>query len=262
LASHRDSDNWVRESRIDNSGDFGELFTMDRDSIISAVRETAEANGGVALGRLRLESEAGVKEHHWKKYWARYGDLVREAGFEPQAFDDSGKSEAELSAAIVTLARELGCFPTEGDLRAKRAYDESFPSIGVFRRIGGKAEIVAMVARHCREQGIDDVAAMCAGVAPRVAKPKAGSPHEDGQVYLLKSGRFYKIGRSIHAGARERQLAIQLPDPAKLIHAIRTDDPVGIETYWHQRFAQKRRNGEWLDLSREDVSAFKRRKFM
>jgi hypothetical protein len=83
-----------------------------------------------------------------------------------------------------------------------------------------------------------------------------------GFVYLIKSGRFHKIGKANSAGRREYEIGLQLPEKATTIHVIRTDDPSGIESYWHNRFAQKRKNGEWFDLSAADISIFKRRKFM
>jgi hypothetical protein len=83
-----------------------------------------------------------------------------------------------------------------------------------------------------------------------------------GYVYLMKAGRFYKIGRTNVLGRRERELVIQLPEAAKGIHSIKTDDPTGIEEYWHRRFHNRRKNGEWFELTSQDLATFRRRKFM
>jgi hypothetical protein len=60
----------------------------------------------------------------------------------------------------------------------------------------------------------------------------------------MRSGRYYKIGKSNHVGRREYQIGLQLPEPVNAIHSIATDDPDGIEAYWHNRFKSKRAKGE------------------
>ena len=94
-------------------------------------------------------------------------------------------------------------------------------------------------------------------------QPAAKKANEElGYVYLMKAGRFYKIGRTNALGRRERELSIQLPERAEVAHSIKTDDPSGIEEYWHRRFHDRRKNGEWFELSAQDIAAFRRRKFM
>ncbi|MEQ1716754.1 MAG: GIY-YIG nuclease family protein [Hyphomicrobium sp.] len=236
---------------------------MDRDQILSEIRRTAEASGGTPLGVRRLESEAGIKPHHWQQHWARFSDAQKEAGFKP-----NGKSEAygreRLLGLLVELTRKLGRFPTGADIRLQCANGDGWPTHRVFERtLGAKSEMVAGVAATCRARSdCDDVLALCeVQSAPLTAQPEPDTS-ADGFVYLLRSGRYYKIGKTNHVGRRERELAIQLPDAASTVHSIKTDDPEGIEAYWHRRFASKRKNGEWFELDRTDVAAFRRRKFM
>ena len=57
---------------------------MNKQHILSEIRRTAAANGGVPLVRERYLRETGIKTHDWiGKFWARWGDAIREAGFAP-----------------------------------------------------------------------------------------------------------------------------------------------------------------------------------
>jgi hypothetical protein len=163
----------------------------------------------------------------------------------------------------------MGKVPAWSDLKLKMYSDPEFPSEKVFRRFESKEKLIGKLVEHCRAKGgWDDVVALCDGYAPKKKRKsevdnEGAFPEEEiGFVYLLKSGRFYKIGRSNSVGRREYELGIQLPEAVTTVHAIRTDDPVGIEAYWHNRFVSRRKNGEWFELDAADVRTFKRRKFM
>src|SRR5207245_2229503 len=121
-----------------------------------------------------------------------------------------------------------------------------------------KHELVARVRAYCEARaGHEDVAAICAAIAPTAGSRDNGVKGAEtvfAFVYLMKSGRHYKIGRSNAVGRREYELGIQLPDPPSTVHKIETDDPAGIEAYWHGRFAAKRKGGEWFELDAADVT--------
>jgi hypothetical protein len=242
---------------------------MDKQHILEQIKRTAKANGGKPLGKKRLYQETGINESDWiGKHWARWSDALRESGFEPNRMQEA-LDEHDLIEKFVELMRELGKFPTANEVKLKARRTPGFPWHNTFARFGSKHEFAMRIQKYCDERGgYDDVVALCAAIEGPHPLPSDES-HDDvepeenwGFVYLMKSGRYYKLGRTGHVGGRERDLAIQLPDRIITVHSIRTDDPVGIEAYWHNRFAAKRKNGEWFDLSSADVKTFKRRKFM
>lgn len=242
------------------------MFT--KAHILAEIARTAKANGGAPLGRRQFYAETGIKETDWLgKYWARWGDAIREAGLTPNTLQ-VGYGEERLLERLASLAREIGRFPERTEIQLKARRDKGFPHSATFQRLGSKKALAEKLEAFCkRRAGYDDVLAFCLPVAGTVradtdAAPSSGKEETLGYVYLLKSGRFYKIGRTNAAGRRERELAIQLPERASNVHSIKTDDPAGIEDYWHRRFGDRRKNGEWFELTAKDVAAFKRRKFM
>jgi hypothetical protein len=226
----------------------------------------AKSNGGVPIGRERFERETGIKESDWAgRFWVRWSEAVKEAGFEPNKLNIAHEEEFLLEQ-YASLIRELGRIPVQGEVIMKRRTNPDFPSAKTFDRFGNKAQVLSKVAEYCRGKGYDDVIAVYEATTVRPEAADAEDEKDDdinfGFVYLIKSGRHFKIGRSNAIGRREREIALQLPDKANTVHVIKTDDPPGIEAYWHQRFADRRKNGEWFELSALDVKAFKRRRFM
>jgi hypothetical protein len=238
---------------------------VSKDHILAEIRRTAEANDGIPLGQRRFATETGIRESDWTgRYWARWGDAVREAGFEPNVFGLRSDDDDVLERLAVET-RRLGHFPTYAERELRRREDASFPSGRVFRRLGGRRELAGKLAEYCGAHHVHaDVLAIIEPLLAEDTPPSDGdaAEPENGFVYLLKSGRHYKLGRTNALGRREYELAIQLPERADTVHAIKTDDPAGIEAYWHRRFAERRGNGEWFELTAADVRAFKRRKFM
>jgi len=101
-----------------------------------------------------------------------------------------------------------------------------------------------------------DVAALLADVNDDEPEPARWT----GAVYLMRAGSLFKIGCSRKPEERTRKVAYGVPAEAVVIHMIETDDPYGVEAYWHRRYAGKRVRGEWFRLSADEVAAFRARK--
>jgi len=161
---------------------------------------------------------------------------------------------------------EIGHYPTIPEIRMRSRNDPDFPSHNVFQRQGRKAELAEKVKDYCSDKPeFEEVVRICEPIAATHTKrvdqavDKSGI---DGFVYLMKSGKYYKIGFTNSLDRRQYEIGMQLPEGIEPIHSIRTDDPSGIEAYWHGRFKNKRLKGEWFNLTTKDVAIFKKRKFM
>lgn len=228
--------------------------------ILDEIHRLAKVNGGKPPGVVVFERETGIRNTDWFPHlWVRWGDALVEAGYEANTLQVA-YSKDFLVAKFIAFIRELGHVPVKGEFLVKSKNDKTFPNQKVFYS-ESKEGLLRRVVRHCQEHpGYEDVMALCLEELNEMdgVTIEKKVKFDIGFVYLMRSGRHYKIGRSISVGSRERQLAIKIPIPPTTIHSIETDDPSGVEAYWHRRFADKRGEGEWFDLSSDDIAAFKR----
>lgn len=233
-----------------------------RDEIIAHIQRLASANGQ-APGQKLFERETGIPAHMWiGKLWARWSDALIDAGYQPNAWQGRLDSDEVLNG-IIDGIRHFGRFPSRHELMMYRQSNPAVPSDNAIKRhFGRRDDLIATLAkRAASDPAYADIAPLLPAVATTPATPRVATKAIDGYVYLIKSGDFFKVGRSDDAERRFKQISVALPDKAELFHTITTDDPAGIEAYWHRRFAERRANGEWFKLTTADVAAFRRRKF-
>jgi hypothetical protein len=235
-----------------------------KEDIIREIKRLAKDNDGHPPGSNKFRNETGISEAQWiGVYWARWGDALVEAGFAPNQFQvptDEGVLLRKLALAV----RHFGRIPTRAELQMyRRNEDKELPdAVRIYRRFRTKDHLLERLAEYIDGLSeFSDVAAIITDGVP-AERHEEKSSLTNGYVYLIKSGAHYKIGRSDNLERRVKEISIALPEGLTLIHVIRTDDPAGIESYWHSRFVDRRAKGEWFKLSLSDVKAFKRRKFM
>lgn len=243
---------------------------ISKEKILEEIKRTASGNNGNPLGIDRFREETGIRKEDWYgKYWSKWTDAQREAGFKPNQFGEPKIKNELILKKLLEYIRELGHFPTKGEFILKKQHDNEFPSIATLqKRLGKKENMVRLILEHCHtKENCSDVIDICINAQNSFSKkdkPEDSSSDNElqsGQVYLLKHGNDYKIGKSTSAPERYKSIQTQMPHELEEIHVIETDDISGIENYWHKRFKEKRLRGEWFKLTAADIKAFKKRKF-
>jgi hypothetical protein len=231
-----------------------------RDRILNEIKRLAAANGGQPPGSIAFRRATGIGETAWHGiYWARWSDALIEAGFTPNEW--TGKHDtAFIFEKFIEACRHYSHIPTLAEMKMYGAKRSDFPSPkSIASHFGSKDALLEKLREWIlNKPEYEDISSM---LGPDADGTEGKTAAKEGLVYLIKSGAHYKIGRSDELERRVKEIRIALPEAASLVHSIRTDDPSGIEGYWHKRFADRRANGEWFKLSNADVAAFKRRKY-
>lgn len=238
---------------------------MEKKDIVQAIQELARIEGrppGIKV----FSKRTGIKRSDWYgKHWVRWGDALADAGFSANSLQPAAKKE-DILRAYVDLAVKTGRLPVDGEVRMVSRNDANFPSMDtITKHLGYKNERLKSCAEFARGNGypphvVDLFENEIVDDTP--VEPVAIEETPNGFVYLLKSGKFYKIGKTNSLDRRQYEIGLQLPEAVQPIHSIETDDPSGIEAYWHNRFKEKRMNGEWFQLDAVDIRAFRKRRFM
>lgn len=256
---------------------------MNKEWYCNRIQEIAEENGGKAPGAELFYSSTNTKESGWRNKswneWNSWGDALEEFGF-PRGKFIVGFDRETILRQLAEFIQSLDPpkYPVLDDLRRAKRKGVELPSDGAIRRrIGERDTVIRSLIEFCEgKEEFSEALRVCRNIAPAEQKSARGETTEDsaeneassGWVYLIRAQGAYKIGCSRAPYRRAAEIANQSATGAELIHKIETDDPEGIEDYWHRRFALKRLNGvnkqsgEWFALTLEDVKTFKRRRSM
>ncbi|TWT31109.1 T5orf172 domain protein [Posidoniimonas corsicana] len=239
---------------------------MNKEFILNEIRRSAV--DGEALGREKFERVTGIRVSDWRgKYWARWSDAVKEAGYKPNSLQPSLEFD-ELALAMIEMIRHYEKYPTQAEVQMYAEKCPEMPNCRTFDKFGGQAAFAKKLVEYCSAtSGLDDVIGICRPVAGAISDaPKAEATAKDSAadeyVYLMKQGKNYKIGKSNDTDRRRSNLATGSPEHSEMLHKIKTRVPFLAEKFWKDRFEEKHVRGEWYALDAEDIRTFKRCRFM
>jgi hypothetical protein len=236
---------------------------LGKADIVALIRDVAESQGGDVSMRRFIEL-SGIKERQFiGVHWATWNEVKQDAGLETNTFLQPPLDEDKVIPDVAALVAQLGRWPTDRQLQMAKRRNGRIPTRSVFRRLTTDTPFLRRLREYCSERAeLASVAILVSEKLRESLAPVTAAVATAGFVYMLRSGRRYKIGRTSSPTRRHREVRLELPDRTDLVHSIETDDPQGIEAYWHSRFAAKRiRDTEFFELSAADVAAFKKRKF-
>lgn len=174
------------------------------------------------------------------------GELVIPlSSLESMSAEEIGRLAKESIPHLYTVAADSVCYDVIGGVGSGVSSD-------AYERLS--EDDLALIDEYASEEMIDRM--MQAVSASRAPKPPKKPRKKPGYVYLAycETGH-YKIGRSKGPRDRIKALDTKMPVKIELLHSFPADDYVKAEEGLHRAFEDKRVNGEWFDLEKEDLRA-------
>lgn len=215
---------------------------------------------GILMKLYDQNPELGIKESEWSYYGLTLSEFIAKAGYQPNQVNALIPKEKMLED-YARLCLDIKKIPTQivsrAEMRKRNLELHTLES-----KFDGRVGVHEALQEWALTNGEAGQALLNLPGWPDLGQ--IGSPRVNslsvGYVYMIKHGsrREYKIGKTNNPLRREGEISLQLPEKIEPLHYIETDDPSGIENYWHKRFDAKRKEGEWFALTPQDVAAFKR----
>jgi hypothetical protein len=90
-----------------------------------------------------------------------------------------------------------------------------------------------------------------------INKPVKIPVKKHGTIYVLRSGDYFKIGRSLNWETRRTKYITENPNEVEIVYVTSVHDYVEAEKILHDSFAHKRHRGEWFSLDGKDIEHIK-----
>ena len=242
---------------------------LTKEQIIKEIQKYVKENNGNTPSEKKFYEYAQISLNDLHKLgWSNYRGLVLDAGLTPNRFDKTRYSHEQLCDIFIKFIREQGKWPTRGELDVNHFNNSNFPASATFyNKLGLTSDLARSILNFIEDKkGYEDIENICTPVVEQYLDNSATKDTNKtvDEVYMYKyknQSQPIKVGRSKDSSLRGIQLAAGGHDKLVLLHSIKTDDAVGIEQYWHNRFRQLGREelgNEWFKLKPDDVRAFKR----
>src|SRR3990172_10954591 len=136
---------------------------MNKEDILKEIQQAAKENGGIPLGLARFEKKTGIKVYDWMRFWPRFSEVLKDAGFNPNKMTTSYKDEY-LFEKFIELIRDIKKWPVKGDRFVKSNKTPGFPSQSTFDKFGTKLQFATKLLNYAERKKYKDILKICCDI--------------------------------------------------------------------------------------------------